>query len=222
MKTIVALSSVIALSTVHTPAAAVVVNNGGFSPNTGTTATGWTDLEVGGGNVYYNPAEAAAPDDIAYLMASGSSSAPNFLGIYQNLSSSNASLTVSTYNSYTISFAAGFRSDAATGTAAMTVRLVDLGSDGLYQSSDAVLASYDFSRTAATTGTPVLTTENPTLTFSSPSINNIGLVFLNTTTGFTFQRTGMIDNVSATAVPEPSAAALAALAGLTLLARRRR
>lgn len=203
-------------------AAVIAIGNGDFSSNTGTVATSWIEAEVGGANTYYNPAEVSAPDHVAYIMASGTSSAPNFQSISQNLSVLNSGLTVASFNSYTITFDAGFRSDFFTGSAAMTVSLVDLGADGVYQFSDAVLASQGFTRGVAGTGTPVLTGEVANLSFTSSSTNAIGLVFQNTTAGSTFQRTGMIDNVSVTAVPEPAVPAVALLGLGSLLLRGRR
>lgn len=220
------LPSLIATAALITSAeaATLIVSNGDFSSLVdANTATNWTDLEPTTNSVYYNPLEASAPDNIAYIFSSGNATAGQFNGFVQNLSTFNAGLTASTYGDYTINFDAGFRDDLTqTGTVNFRVALVDLGADGVYQqSTDLVLASSDFSRTKDST--PVnLTAESVNLTFSSASTNQVGLVFFNTNTVNTFQQTGMIDNISVTAIPEPSSFALLGAAGTLLLLRRRR
>lgn len=181
-----------------------------------STAAGWTDLEVGGGTVYYDPSEASATDNVAYLMSSGTSTSPNFVGIWQDLSASNPGLAAASHGEYTISFDAGFRDDLSqTGTVTLRVSLVDLGSDGIYQPGDAVLATKTFTRSGdGTAGQSPLVPETATLAFTSASPNKLGLVFLNENTGTTFQRSGMIDNVAVSAgvfVPVAGDATVAAL-----------
>lgn len=207
--------------TIITHAASINVSNADFSINATSTATDWADIEVGGANVYYITSEASSPDGVAYLMSSGSSLSPNFNGIVQNLSVTNAGLTAASYTSYTISFMAGFRDDVGqTGAINMSVALVDLGSDGIYQSSDTILASWLFSRSADATPAD-MTAEVAHLNVNSSSTNQIGLVFLNENIGTTWQQTGMIDNISITAVPEPSIALLGGMGLLGLIRRRR-
>ncbi len=221
MKITITLLTACALSFAATHAASIAVSNPSFTTNNTDNALDWTDTEVGGGVIYYDPSEASAPDDIAYIMSSGSSSGPDFQTISQNLSSFNFGLNASSFSSWTVSFDAGFRDDVGqTGTVAMRVALVDLGLDGAYQSSDAILDSFSFSR--SNNLVPVdLSPEVATLNFSSTSTNDVGLIFQNLETGATFQRTGMVDNISVTAVPEPGSACFIGLAGLGLLLRRR-
>lgn len=219
------LTTLAALSVLNASvhAATIIVSNGDFSSLIDAgNATSWTDTQVGGGTSYYNPSENSAPDFIAYLQSSGSSTAPDFNAISQNLSDFNAGLTASTYGSYTINFDAGFRDDLTqTGTVNFRVALVDLGADGVYQSSDIVLDSATFSRSKNAIAMD-MSSESINLTFSSSSGNDIGLVFINENTGSTYQQTGMIDNVSVTAVPEPTTATMFGLVGLAFVLRRRR
>ncbi|GAA5496613.1 hypothetical protein Rhal01_02798 [Rubritalea halochordaticola] len=222
-KTVFTTLAVLSSINLSTYAATIVVDNADFSSLTDPgTATSWAEVEAGGGSIYYDPSEASAPDFRAYIMSSGSSSDPDFKAIIQNLSTFNGGLNASTYTNYTISFDAGFRDDLGqTGTVNMRVALVDLGADGIYQSSDSILDSATFTRSGD--GTPMdMSAEVANLTIASASTNDIGLVFLNENTGTTFQQTATIDNISVVAVPEPTSSAMFGLAGLALILRRRR
>ncbi|SHI74969.1 PEP-CTERM protein-sorting domain-containing protein/MYXO-CTERM domain-containing protein [Rubritalea squalenifaciens DSM 18772] len=222
-KTVFTTLAVLSSINLSTYAATIVVDNADFSSLVDAgTATSWAEVEAGGGSIYYDPSEASAPDFRAYIMSSGSSSDPDFKAIIQNLSTFNGGLNASTYTNYTISFDAGFRDDLGqTGTVNMRVALVDLGADGIYQSSDSILDSATFTRSGD--GTPMdMSAEVANLTIASASTNDIGLVFLNENTGTTFQQTATIDNISVVAVPEPTSSAMFGLAGLALILRRRR
>lgn len=227
LQTIIAL----ALTSGISHAATVTVANADFSSassagGNASVAASWDKTAANiTTNIYFLAGAASPPypDKAAYLNASGDGTV--ITTISQNLSDFNLGLNASTYNSWSISFDAGYR--GTMDPVNMLVALVDLGSDGIYQSTDTVLSSATFTRADA----PVppgesmrpMPNESVNLVFTSASTNDIGLIFQNTNAnGVTYQETGIIDNIVITAVPEPSSAALLGLGGLALILRRRK
>lgn len=155
--------------------------------------------------------------------------------VFQNLSSSNAGLTADTYGAYTLTLDLGWRNDrisggAATGNATLLFELVNL-------TDSSVLASDTY--TLLQRSTPlfnVYTLDNPALQIALNYDNTSGAIAGNTVglrisridadnTAVNGDSTLWMDNLSITAVPEPSAYGLlgaGALASAAFLRRRRK
>lgn len=171
------------------------------------SAASWSDT---GANAYYLAGEGTYSSGRAASLQDGAYTQQD-LGIAAN----------SYLGDWTISFDKGFRDDFFTGTANVAVSLIDAV-------DSTVFASGNFSVTgtgSANTGAIVFSADSVVLDMSGvSSVNNVILKFENTTGGggSPWERTGLVDNVSVTAIPEPATMGLLAAFGGGLLFIRRK
>lgn len=205
-------------------AAVVTIVNGDFEANpwnsfASTVPDGWTSSVAGGAGDYGQGAPATP--NLSSIAAHFQSVGGNYL--QQDLSANNPGLTASSHPGYVVTLDHSYRNDAATnGEIAFAIALWDLTNDVEIVSRSFVIANPGV---LAGEGSNQFTTEEFTLGYDPSAYTNesiaLRLIHASESLGSPWQRTAMIDNVSVTAIPEPSASLVAALGLLGLLRRRR-
>lgn len=202
-------------------AATITVTNGNFqSSGHNTNPTGWTVNDTTNDSVYVwanGFGGLPAGTNVAAIKAND--------GAYLQQAFNTADATAGSYNSYTVGFDYGWRSNSAP---VPTVEFIF----HIWNFTDNIsIASQTRTFTSPTTQNNVYrvlgTDQTVTITYDNtlPGLtgDTIGLrVEMNTTAAANaIDPTAWIDNVSITAVPEPAAALLGGLGLLGLLRRRR-
>lgn len=212
-------TSLIALSTAA-PAATILLTNPGFEDGTNPDATGW--VRVDGAAPNSSPSNYAEqipglPSRTMQLKSDGENYVEQ--GFVETIAGQ--AVDASTFPGFIIDFEYGYRRDAVTNgdheirvavwntttgieLAGSTLLIPDPGVGANFLTATSLSLPYD--NTAVSVGDGI------SLRFTSVS-GNLG--------GSSWQRTAVIDNVSAAAIPEPSSVAIGALS-LGLLALRRR
>lgn len=226
------LLATLLLPTTALNAATIILVNGNFQGGvndaTDLDPNGWTTSAEGANNVY---AIAGTSPITSTVLHFKDNSGATFSSISQNLSTpDNLGLTAGSYNNYTVTLDLGWRNDringgAATGDATLRFELYDV------TTPSTVYGFTDF--TLVQRATPLFNTYalihddleiNITNTALSSNSNEIGLRILRIdadNTGTEGDSTMWMDNITLTAIPEPSAALLGGLGMLCLLRRRR-
>jgi hypothetical protein len=207
-------------------AATIQLSNADFNTGTGLTATSWIQTDGTGAN--------SAPSN--YWQGAGLVSGITTGAIYVKSDGANfiqqaftqtidlTPVDATTFNSYTVAFDYGFRHDGTFNASNHTIRV------SLWNVTDGV----EVAGTDLVIAPPVASGAN-SLTGGSFNLNydntagtlagdQLAIRFTSTSAdlgGNAWQRTAILDNVSITAVPEPSAALLGGLGVLALFLRRR-
>lgn len=202
-------------------AATLSLTNSNFQASgNNTNPASWSVSETNAGNVSSVYVYGSTSNVLAFWGA----------GAYAQQSFSTAEATVGSYNSYTVTFDSGWRGfnlPAAT-SFSVTFSLINV-TDNLLIASQ----TYNFPVPGAAitnTYTPISQGNTVTINYDNtlPSMTGDTIALRISGTGSpdqganNFANTGWIDNVSITAVPEPSTALLGGLGLLGLLRRRRR
>lgn len=210
-------------------AAIITITNADFQADVGqanTVVTGWVSVAGSGTNsVPSNYFANDVPDLVGNRVALIKSDGGNYL--QQVLAASDAGpVDATTFNQYTVNFNLGYRHDAVR-NGDLSVRV------SLWNTTDNVeLAGQDFILTdPLTTGTNSLVAQVANLSYDSSLGSLTGdsvalrITSLSADLGANaWQRTGMVDAFSVTAVPEPSAYGIlgaGALASIAFVRRRR-
>lgn len=214
------------------PAASAVlitVTNGDFQTDVGqasTVATGWTAVNGAGtnnppSNYFQNDISGFTGDRLALLKSDGG----NY--IQQDLSTgASGAVDATSFNGYIVNFNYGYRRDSTT-NGDLTLRV------SLWNTTDNLeLAGQNFTITNPGTGANSMSAQVANLSYDNTQASlfgdTIALRITNTTAdlaGNAWQRTGMVDDFTVTAVPEPSAYALfgaGSLAAIAFVRRRKR
>lgn len=214
------------------PAASAVlitVTNGDFQTDVGqanTMATGWTAVNGAGtnnppSNYFQNDISGFTGDRLALLKSDGG----NYIQQALSMGESGA-VDATSFNRYTVNFNYGYRRDSTT-NGDLTLRV------SLWNTTDNLeLAGQNFTITNPGTGANSMSAQVANLSYDNTQASLLGdtiaLRITNTTADLAanaFQRTGMVDDFTVTAVPEPSAYALfgaGSLAAFAFVRRRRR
>lgn len=198
-------------------ATTISLGNAGFQDSgQDTNPPEWTVTEALAGGAYVYATGGGIPSGtnvLAFQARNGTTVSQAFSG---------AEATVGDFSSYTVSFDAGWRNNtAATNDITIRFSLWNFTTDSEIDGANYTLPP-DSPSNATDTYRVVTTGETVTLNDSGAnSGDEIGLRMTTITSRNSFNPTGWVDNISVTAVPEPSTGLLA-LAGFALLARRRR
>lgn len=213
-------------------AATLTVTNGDFNAgvwnSNGATKSpaAWTQSLTTAGN--YGQSTPATPN-LTSIAAHFQDRNNNYY--VKNLTTDNVGLDLSDYNSYTVAFDYGHRNDSATttvGTFFLDISLWDLTNNVQVGATQTVNIVSTGQRTPLANQN-LLTSSSVTFSFDNSLYTNqaVGIRFTHAGTSAgadgsqTFNATILLDNVTVTAIPEPSAALLGGLGLLSLLRRRR-
>lgn len=205
-----------------TSAATVLLDNGDFSSGTNPVATGWTRVDGAGTNSSPSNYAEAVPGSTWGRSMQLKSDGGNH--VQQTLSLTNeGAMDASTFGNFTVSFDYGYRRDGArNGDHTIRVSLWNLTDDVELAGQDLLIL--DPGSTGANSLSPAsfnLLYDNSLVALAGA---DIGVRFTSQSADLganAWQRTAMIDNVTITAIPEPSFALLGGLGLLGLLRRRR-
>lgn len=200
-------------------AATITLVNANFDAGSGTNATGWTQVQGAGSNPsgpsnYWLSPYVTGAGGSMFLKSDGG----NY--VQQAFSLSDAGgVDATTFGSYTVSFGYGYRSGATN----HDIRIA------LWNVTDNVeISGANFTIAVPGSGADNLTNTSVVLNYDNTVGSMIGdsiaVRFISLGSDLennAWQRTAIIDNVSLTAVPEPSIAFLGGLGLLGLLRRRR-
>ncbi len=213
-------------------AATLTVTNGNFNAglwnSNGATKNpaGWTQSLTTAGN--YGQTSTATPN-LSSIAAHFQDRNNNYY--VKNLTTDNAGLDLSDYSSYTVGFDYGHRNDSATttvGTFYLDIALWDLTNNVQVGSTQTVNITSTGQRTPLANQN-LFTSGSVTFNFDNSiyTTESVGIRFTHAGTSAgadgsqTFNATILLDNVSVTAIPEPTAALLGGFGLLSLLRRRR-
>jgi MYXO-CTERM domain-containing protein len=214
-------------------AATIVLANGDFeggAPASDYDPTGWTTTEAAN-KVYAFAGANPITSTVLHIKDIDTSGTPQS-SILQSLTTNNVGLTGATYGDYTLTLDLGWRSDetgagAATGNATLRFSLVN------FANPTVVLGFTNYTlnqRADPLNNVYALTQDNLAInitydnTLLANQVANIGLLITRTdgdSPGTENESVMWMDNLSVTAIPEPSAALLGGLGLLALLRRRR-
>ncbi|NWK55676.1 PEP-CTERM sorting domain-containing protein [Verrucomicrobiaceae bacterium N1E253] len=217
LKTIIAATAV-SLGTSIASQAAVTLTNGDFetggnwNSDHSTIATGWTDALSGSGTQgnYGESITGYGTGRVAAMKGVSNAYHQQILG----------GVDAGTNGSYVINYDGGIRYHSSYSSAARTVTLRVALWDA---TTNTELAFVDVG-TAYSNAETTLHAREHTLTYDPTGLdgNDLALRFSNATATGVNINTVLVDNITITAVPEPSSAALLGLGGLTLILRRRK
>lgn len=216
----IALAGIVSQST----AATLTLINGDFQTSgNNTNPTGWTTNEPTQTSVYVYAGNATTPG------AGGIPAATNVLamwgngGQYAQQSFLTSEATAEDYNSFTVGFDTGWRGRIAGQAFTYTISLVNV-TDNLVLGS----ATYSFTTPSATVGNTyavAATGQSVNITYNNTLGSLVGDTIALRITGAgtvnDFNNTAWLDNITVSAVPEPTSALLGGLGMFALLRRRR-
>jgi hypothetical protein len=201
-------------------AATLALTNGDFqSSGNDSDPAGWTTNEPFATSVYVWASGGSIPAGTNVLAMWGQT------GHYAQQSFLTSEATAETYNDFTVTFDAGWRGRRAGGANSYTFSLVNV-TDNLVLGS----ATYNFitptvavADTYAVVGTGLSVNITYDNTLGSLAGDTIALRIsgAGSPNPNAFNNTAWVDNISVTAIPEPSAALLGGLGLLAVLRRRR-
>jgi len=215
------------LSVTESQAATITLANGNFQANQWNSYTnfysasnpapdGWRSSITDGGPGNYGEPLSPLPGIIAFLQDRGGN-------YYQQglTASDQGAVDATTFSSYTVRFDYGYRRESATsGDINLLVQLWNTTDNALLATDTVTMQDPGVGLNSLTPGNVVLAYDN---TLGSLTGNAIAIRFVHAGNGSKgFNATAMLDNVSITAVPEPSSAVLLGLAGVPILLRRLR
>jgi len=215
IKSTISCAAAFGLATSFAGAATVALTNADFE--SGETA--WDQDPAA--SVYVRHSNGSIQSNTLHMKSSGD----NWAGQNMTVTTDGGNIDATSYGSYTVEFDYGYRSDATTnGDITMRVALWNT-------TTNTMLDSADFTITDPGQGPEAWTQTDFQLNLSYDETAQtagdvLQLRFINTTDlpsgSADWSATALIDNVSVTAVPEPSSAALLGLGGLALILRRRK
>lgn len=194
---------------------------------TGNNPASWTTVETAGDGVYAQAAVApiASQGNVLHFKDGDGSATSQY--IQQDITANNAGVFANTYSSYTLTMDLGWRNDLSDrGDAQYRISLVDV-TDGVELTffaytfpvrATGLFDSYSLVQAAA----PFTLTYNNTLAAYVGDTIALRIARSDATTSGNFQSTSWIDNVTLSAVPEPSAVIFGLMGLLAMQLRKKR